>query len=133
MNDQDEGVENVEIPVLYEKFPSSKIENDAVSFCDKRDLLAVKEQSTGDVVVYRLNGEVAFVVKGRGEEDNACVVKWKEGGTLLGKTTTPTLLRKLFLWSRDIGNADAGCIKVWAGEVGLCPFIRANRESFSPR
>ena len=74
------------LPLLYERRLGHSIETELAAYCDVHDLIATVHSSTGDVVVYRINGQVAFSIKGRRVDADAEVtaVKWKSDGSFLG-------------------------------------------------
>lgn len=77
-------IEHAELPLLFEKRLGQPIVSGLVAYCDVHDLIATISDATGDVVVYRINGQTAFVVKGRGNDGRVTVLKWKPDGSLLG-------------------------------------------------
>jgi len=74
----------VYLPLLSEKhLPHGLAGDDAVAYCDPHDLVAVATDAH-DVIVYRINGQVAFNVKRKDDEVKITAVSWKPDGSLLG-------------------------------------------------
>lgn len=72
------------LPLLSEKhLPHGIAGDDAVAYCDPHDLVAIVTDSH-DVIVYRINGQVAFTVKRKDDGVNITTVAWKPDGSLLG-------------------------------------------------
>ena len=80
----DDPIGHAELPLLYEKRLEHATEIGLAAYCDVHDLIATVSSSTGDVVVYRINGQVAFTIKGRRHDAEVTVLKWKPDGSLLG-------------------------------------------------
>ena len=76
-------IEYTEVPLLYEKRVGHQTEYDIASYCDVHDLIATSNTGTGDITVYRINGQVAFTIKGRSDGDPNRL-SWKPDGSLLG-------------------------------------------------
>lgn len=73
------------LPLFSSKPPSSTPTNPDLSvFCSPHDLVAIVSADNTDVVVYRLNGQVAFTVKSKDpDEISVTAVQWKPDGELL--------------------------------------------------
>ncbi|KAK4542651.1 hypothetical protein LTR36_006223 [Oleoguttula mirabilis] len=56
--------------------------SDLVAYCDAHDLVAIAAD-THDVVVYRITGHPAFVIKRRNGEAEVTALKWKHDGSVL--------------------------------------------------
>ena len=72
------------LPVLFEKHFAQPLQTELAAYCDQHDLVAVVVVPTQEVVVYRINGQVAFRISRKSSDRNVTVVKWKPDGSLLG-------------------------------------------------
>lgn len=71
------------LPLFTAKTSSSPINAELAVFCSPHDLIAIVSADQ-DVVVYRLNGQIAFTVKCKEPgELNVTAVAWKPDGSLL--------------------------------------------------
>ena len=71
------------LPIFSSKNPSTPVNADLSVFCSPHDLIAIVT-ADNDVVIYRLNGQVAFTVKCKDpDEVSVSVVEWKPDGSLL--------------------------------------------------
>ena len=73
-----------DLPLLFEKRQANSTEIDLAAYCDPHDLIATVHTPTQDVVVYRINGQVAFTIKPLTPDNEVSAVKWKPDGSLLG-------------------------------------------------
>lgn len=72
-----------QLPVFASKTSSAPINPDLSVFCSPHDLIAIVTADS-DVVVYRLNGQIAFTVKCKDpDEVSVSAVQWKPDGSLL--------------------------------------------------
>lgn len=79
-----QGDEEARLPLLYEKHLSHSIRTDLAAYCDKHDLIALVSEKDQDIVIYRINGQIAFRINRKSPDVDVTVVKWKTDGTLLG-------------------------------------------------
>ena len=79
-----EVTEQPQLPLLSEKRLGHATEFQLAAYCDVHDLIAIVHSPTGDVVIYRINGQVVFTIKGRPEDAQVAAMKWKPDGNLLG-------------------------------------------------
>lgn len=79
-----EGDDTARLPLLYEKRLPHSTNPDLTAYCDVHDLIATVNPASGDVVIYRINGQIAFTIKGRPDEAEVAAMKWKPDGSLLG-------------------------------------------------
>jgi anaphase-promoting complex subunit 4 len=71
------------LPLFSSKNPSTPVNADLSVFCSPHDLIAIVT-ADNDVVIYRLNGQVAFTVKCKDpDEVSVSAVEWKPDGSLL--------------------------------------------------
>ncbi|KAK0335609.1 hypothetical protein LTR94_012038 [Friedmanniomyces endolithicus] len=71
------------LPILSEKrLPHPIAAPELVAYCDPHDLVAIATPAH-DVVVYRINGNVAFTVKRRDPEAEVTALGWKGDGGVL--------------------------------------------------
>lgn len=80
----EDGTEQAQLPLLSEKRLGHATEFQLAAYCDVHDLIATVHSITGDVVIYRITGQVAFTIKGRPEDAQVAAMKWKPDGSLLG-------------------------------------------------
>lgn len=72
-----------QLPLFTSKTSSSPINSDLSVLCSPHDLIAIVTADS-DVVVYRLNGQIAFTVKCKDpDEVSVSAAKWKPDGSLL--------------------------------------------------
>lgn len=72
-----------QLPLFTSKVSSAPINSDLSVLCSPHDLIAIVTADS-DVVVYRLNGQVAFTVKCKDpDEVSVSAAKWKPDGSLL--------------------------------------------------
>ena len=72
-----------QLPLFSSKVSSAPINPDLSVLCSPHDLIAIVTADS-DVVVYRLNGQVAFTVKCKDpDEVSVTAAKWKPDGSLL--------------------------------------------------
>ena len=72
-----------QLPLFASKNPSTPVNADLSVFCSPHDLIAIVT-AENDVVIYRLNGQVAFTVKCKDpDEVTVSAVEWKPDGSLL--------------------------------------------------
>ena len=72
------------LPLLFEKRLGQATRIHLATYCDVHDLIATVHSTSGDVVIYRINGQVAFTIKGRQDDAEVAAMKWKPDGSLLG-------------------------------------------------
>ena len=80
----DDASDQAQLPLLSEKRLGHATEFQLAAYCDVHDLIATVHSTTGDIVIYRINGQVAFTIKGRPEDAQVAAMKWKPDGSLLG-------------------------------------------------
>ncbi|KAF2770899.1 hypothetical protein EJ03DRAFT_335140 [Teratosphaeria nubilosa] len=68
------------LPLLSEKHLSNVTK--LVAYCDVHDLVAIATD-VHDIVVYRINGQIAFTVKRKDDELDVTAVAWKQDGSVL--------------------------------------------------
>lgn len=72
-----------QLPLFSSKVSSVRINPELSVLCSPHDLIAIVTADS-DVVVYRLNGQVAFTVKCKDpDEVSVSAAKWKPDGSLL--------------------------------------------------
>ena len=76
--------QHVTLPLIHEKRLGHAIKVHLAAYCDVHDLIATVHSTSGDVVMYRINGQVAFTIKGRPDDAEVAAMKWKPDGSLLG-------------------------------------------------
>ena len=76
--------ESPQLPLLHQHQLGFSIEPDLTAYCDQHDLIAVVCAGSQDVVVHRINGQVAFEVTRGDTNEDVIAVKWKPDGSLLG-------------------------------------------------
>ena len=75
---------NNRLQIIHEERGPNAIESDLCDYCGPHDLLATVQGEKSDIVVYRLNGQIAFRIPGIAADEDATVVKWKPDGSVLG-------------------------------------------------
>ena len=79
-----ENVSNAaQLPLLYDKRLAQPTNVHLTAYCDNHDLIATVNSTSGDIVIYRINGQTAFTIKGRPDEAEVAAMKWKPDGSLL--------------------------------------------------
>lgn len=71
------------LPVISEKHLAHGIASDLVAYCDPHDLIGIATDAH-DVIVYRINGQVAFTVKRKDSDVEVTALGWKQDGSVLG-------------------------------------------------
>lgn len=72
-----------QLPLFASKSSSTPIKSELSVLCSPHDLIAIVTADS-DVVVYRLNGQIAFTVKCKDpDEVSVSAAKWKPDGSLL--------------------------------------------------
>lgn len=78
-----------ELQLLYEKRHPAACDHDLVAFNDPHDLIAVVSLDAQEVVVYRLNGQVAFkIAPSKTGDEKVTSLAWKADGSVLGVTSS---------------------------------------------
>jgi len=83
----------------HNRFPDP-IVPELTDYCDLHDLIAVVSRRSRKVLVYRINGQLAFGIERKDDECEVSALKWKPDGNLL-----------------SIGWSDGAC-GVYSGEDG---------------
>lgn len=72
-----------QLPCFASKTSSAPVQGDLSVFCSPHDLIAIVT-ADNDVVVYRLNGQIAFSIKCKDPDElSVTAAKWKPDGSLL--------------------------------------------------
>lgn len=72
------------LPVLFRKITTSRSKIDLVAYCDLHDLIALVGLEAVDVIVYRINGQIAYTIDRPASGAHVSALSFKPDGSALG-------------------------------------------------